>query len=252
MRTLIAGLAAVTTAAAALPAAAHDIWVVTEGQGVATIGKIRFGDPSKLEVADFHKIVSLEVVSAGGAVSLKRPLKPAASGKTGLDTKAFTPPAVGIIAITYDNGYYAVDPADKLESNTSKLLMPKASESWWVPKFGKTLLGAGSYKIAAHALLELTPLNDPYATPAGQSLKVRLEHAGKPVPNADVTYTDGLAPIPEKTRPAVKTDKDGVATIPLARKGAYLLTADILTAASHPDLSDKDELYATLAFDTGS
>jgi len=149
--------------------------------------------------------------------------------------------------VTVDNGFYAVDPKDGVEANTSKLFYPKAKESWWVPKFGKTLLGPGSWQVLTHSLLEIVPLSDPFA--GGARLSVRLEHKGKPVAGAKLTYTDGIAPIDEDSRPTVTTDKNGVAEIDLGRKGPYLITADYLAAPTWPELAAEDELYATLAFD---
>jgi nickel transport protein len=248
MRRLLTALVAtaVTTAA---PAWAHDIWIVPEGQGAAVVGKVKFGDPSKLEVADKGKIVSLEVIGPSGQkTSLKRPLKPVATGALGLETGPLNASEGSIVAVTYDNGYFAVDPADKVESNTSKLLMPTGKDSVWVPKFGKTLLGPGSYRVRTHTLLELVPVNDPYT--ASVKVKVRAEFAGKPLNGLRITVTDGLAPIPEKTRPFVTTGADGTVEIDVSRKGAYLLTADYLAPGSQPALADKDEVYATLAFNS--
>jgi len=226
---------------------AHDIWIVTKTGAGQTTALVRYGDPSKLETPEKGKFVSVEMISPAGRISLKRPLV-AVEGTPGLQIKTFAPAPGAILSAVYDNGYYAVDPADKIESNTSKLLMPRAAESWWVPKFGKTLLGAGSYRQQAGTLLELIPLDDPFA--GGGTLRVRVVYKGQPVPNIKVTYADGIAPIADDKRPTMTTGKDGVARFDIGRKGPYLLTVDYLTAATHPDLSDKDELYATLAFDT--
>jgi uncharacterized GH25 family protein len=232
------------------PAAAfaHDVWLVPQKRDGATVVQVKFGDPSHVELADFHKIVVLEVIGPTGRTSLKRPLMQTLPGREpALETRAFTPPAGAILAVTLDNGFYAVDPADGVESNTSKLLISSPKESWWVPKFGKTLLGAGSWQVRSNALLEITPLADPFA--GGQTLTVKVEHRGKPVSGAKVTYGDGKEPIAEDKRPVVTTDRDGTAKIDIARKGPYLLTVDLLTDPTRPELADKDELYATLAFD---
>lgn len=244
--------AALALAAACAPAAAlaHDVWVIPQKRDGATVAQVLFGDPSHLELADFHKLVSLELITPTGKVNLKRPLSQTLPGRNpALETKAFTPPAGSILAVTLDNGFYAVDPADGVESNTSKLLIPNAKESWWVPKFGKTLLGVGSYKLRSGALLELTPLADPYALAAGQKLAVKLELKGKPLAGVAVTFTDGVAPIDDAARPSLKTNAEGVVEIDISRKGPYLLTADYLGPPTRPELADKDEVYATLAFD---
>lgn len=250
-RALAAGL---VLAGFAAPAAAnaHDIWLTPVKQDAMTVAHVRYGDPSRLEFADARKIVSLELISADGRVNLKAPLTMTTRGPAALVSKAFAAPASGaVLAVSFDNGFWAVDPADGVQSNTSKLMVANPKKSWWVPKFGKTLLGPGAHGIRAETLLELTALADPYGVAIGQTLAVRLDYRGRPLAGVNVTYGDGVAPVPEKDRPVVKTDADGVARIPIARKGAYLLTAEHLTAASRPDLSQNDELYATLAFDTG-
>ncbi|AZS19461.1 hypothetical protein [Caulobacter sp. FWC26] len=55
---------------------AHDIWVVLVPQDGKTVAHVRYADPSRLELAERGKVVSLEVISAGGKINLKRPLKP--------------------------------------------------------------------------------------------------------------------------------------------------------------------------------
>lgn len=250
MRALMITLAAATALAVPAAALAHDIWVVPQKRDGATVGVVRYADPQHLELPDFHKIVVLEVVSPGGAkINLKRPLSATLPGRPpALETKPFTAPAGSILAVTLDNGFYAVDPVDKVESNTSKLLIANPTESWWVPKFGKTLLGKDSWKIRTNTLIELVPLSDPYA--GDKTLKVRLDVHGKPMAGVKVVYGDGVSTIAEKDLPSATTGKDGVATIDISRKGSWLLTAETLTAPTRPDLADKDEIYATLAFDT--
>jgi len=211
---------------------------------------IRYADPGKLELADRGKVVNLEVVSAAGRINLKRPLTATTSGPPALESKPFTAPAASILSVTYDNGFYAVSPDDGVETNTNKMLEPNATESWWVPKFGKTLMGPGAYAVRSHTLMELVPLNDPYALEAGETLAVRVELKGKPLAGVKVAYGDGVTAIPEADMPSVVTDKDGVAQVPIARKGAYLLMAQYEGPPSQPALADKDDTYATLAFDT--
>lgn len=239
-----------TIAGLAGPALAHDIWVVTRQQGAQTVAVIRYADPGKLELADRGKVVNLEVISAAGKISLKRPLTPAKKGPPGLESKPFTAPAGSILSVTFDNGFYAVSPDDGVETNTNKMLVPNPKESWWVPKFGKTLLGRGAYAVRSATLMELVPLVDPYTLAVGKTLAVRVELKGRPLAGVKVVYGDGVAPIPEKNMPSVLTDKDGVAQVPITRKGAYLLAAEYEGPPSQPALSDKDDTYATLAFDT--
>ncbi|HTI66929.1 MAG TPA: DUF4198 domain-containing protein [Caulobacteraceae bacterium] len=245
-RALAGAFACLAAPSAAL---AHDVWVVARQQDGGTVALIRYADPAKLELAERGKVVSLEVISPGGKINLKRPLAPAKSGPA-LESKPFTAPQASILSVVYDNGFWTESAEDGVETNTSKLLTPNHKQSWWAPKFGKTLLGPGSYAVRTHSMLELVPLSDPYATPVGKTLAVRLEGDGKPVAGVKVVYGDGVEAIPEAAMPSVTTDKDGVAQIPVTRRGAYLLAVHRVGPPSQPALADADDVYVTLAFDT--
>jgi nickel transport protein len=167
-----------------------------------------------------------------------------------LSTRPFSAPAGAVVAVSYDNGFWIKLPGDKLETNASKIMAPKGTAAHMTVKYGKLLLGAGGYRTVVGSRLELVALKDPFALAAGQTLPVRLQLNGKPVPGAEIAYTDGLQPIPDAKQPTVKTDADGVAQVPAPRKGASLLTTDIETAPAHPALAEQDHIYASLAFDT--
>lgn len=248
----LAGLAASAALGAPAVALAHDIWVVPVPQDGKIVAHVRYADPGRLELAERGKVVSLEVISPGGKINLKRPLKPAKAGAVALETAPFTAPPASILAVAYDNGFWTTDTADGVESNTSKSLVAKPGESWWVPKYGKTLLGPGSYTVSSHALVEITPLSEPYAVPVGGDLAVKVERQGQPLAGVKLTYGDGLEPNPEEKMPSVTTGKDGVARIPVSRKGPYLITTHQEGPPSFPAMADKDDVYASLAFDTAN
>jgi uncharacterized GH25 family protein len=229
---------------------AHDIWLTTDKHGDAYIAAVAYGDTDAREMPDLRKIVTLELVSAGKRVNLRRPLEAQQRlGKPVFETKAFAAPAGSLLAVTYDNGFWVANPDDKIESNSTKLLVPNGTGSWWVPKFGKDLLGPGAYQQVIHTLLEVIPLEDPFQVPMGGKLPVRIEHEGKPLAGVEVDYGDGVTPIPDAQMPKVKTGSDGMAEIPLTRKGPYLLTVEYEGPGTRPDLADKDDMYASLTFD---
>lgn len=117
---------------------------------------------------------------------------------------------------------------------------------------GKTLLHPGSYTVSSHALVEITPLSEPHAVPVGGDLAVKVERRGQPLAGVKLTYGDGLEPNPEDKMPSVTTGKDGVARIPVSRKGPYLITTHQEGPPSFPSMADKDDVYASLAFDTAN
>lgn len=118
-----------------------------------------------------------------------------------------------------------------------------------MPKYGKTLLGPRSYTVRANTPVELIPLSDPYKVPVGKTLAVKLERKGHPLAGVKVVYGDGLEPIPEDRMPFVTTDREGVAYIPITRKGAHLITTHHVGPPTYPALADNDDVFVSLAFD---
>ena len=230
----------------------HNIWITVdkkpEGQLVA---QLNYGDPDKRDPVDIGKVVTLELIAPSGHISMRRPLEVATRlGQPVLQTKQFSALPGSLLSVIYDDGFWTQDPSDNIESNSSKLLIPTAKKSWWVPKFGKTLLGPGAYRFTAHTKLEIIPLKDPFEVAIGLKLPVRVDFNGKPLAGVDVLYDDGIAPISDDNTPRVKTGSDGVANIPITRAGPYRITAGYETSpSSAPGLADKDDLDASLAFE---
>jgi nickel transport protein len=249
---VVTGVATMTAGSAV----AHDIWMTTSRADGQQTAEIVFGDLVGLELADLKKIVSFELVSPAGTIDLQKSLTEAtSSGHPVLKSKPFSATSNAILAVTYDNGFWTRRPGDKRPgdeawTNTNKLMMPSAAESTWSVKWGKTLLGPGSYAVVLHTRLEIVVLRDPYSTPVGSKLPVRLELDGKPVAGAAIAHTDGLEKLPDSQQPKVRTGENGVAEIPIGRKGPYLLTVDVETASLSGKLAEKDNLYASLSFDT--
>jgi uncharacterized GH25 family protein len=235
---------------AAGAAQAHNVWMTTRGEDGRSVAQIHYGDVEKPELADHSRVVSAALVSSSGRVELRKPLKPVESrGHPALETQPFAAPRDGVLAITYDNGFW-VNLPDKSEVNTSTLLIPTGAERRWTVKFGKTLLGPGAFQRVLRQRLELVPLKDPYSVAPNGTLPVRLLLNGKPYAGAKIAYTDGIKPIPDPQQPTATTGRDGVANIPLGWKGSYVFTVDINVPPTHPSLAVKDHLYASLAFDT--
>src|SRR5262249_17080384 len=135
---------------------AHDIWLTTDKHGDSFTASVAYGDTDAREMPDLRKIGTLGVISPGREVNLRRPLAARQRlGKPVFESQAFTTPAGSLLAITYDNGFWAANADDKIESNSTKLLVPVNKGSWWVPKFGKALLGPGAYRQVLHTLLEV-------------------------------------------------------------------------------------------------
>ena len=229
---------------------AHDIWLTTEQAGEARKAQVNFGDTDDRSLPDHARIVSLELVGSGGKQDLRHPLTETARlGKPVLETQSFKSAAGAVLAVSYDNGFWLKIPGDKKETNTAVLMVPNGEAAHWTVKYSKILLGPGSFSTRVHSRLELSALEDPFSAAAGGTLPVKLELDGKPLAGARVAYGDGIQPIPDAQMPAVKTGADGIARIPLTRKGPYLLTTDPEVAPQYPALAKRDHLFASLTFD---
>ncbi|MBS0419902.1 MAG: DUF4198 domain-containing protein [Proteobacteria bacterium] len=229
---------------------AHDLWLTSDGAGGRLKAQINFGDTDDRQMPDIDKVVSFDLVSAGGRQDLRKDLKETQRlGKPVLETQSFPSTAGGVLSVAYDNGFWLKAPHDSNETNTSTLLVPDGTARHWTVKYGKTLLGPGSFENRVHCRLELVALQDPFKLAAGQKLTVRLELDGKPLAGAKLGYGDGVEPIPDAKMPTVTTGKDGTAAIPISRKGPYVITADPEVPARYKPLAEFDHLYASLAFD---
>jgi uncharacterized GH25 family protein len=236
---------------AGVSAMAHDVWLTVDKKGGQLTAQINNGDTDKRDIPDRNRVVSLDLVGPSGLDELRRPLTPGTRfGQPVLETKPFASAENGVIAIAYDNGFWINAPKTNAEINTTKLMLDHGSSAHWTVKYGKLLLGPGSYQRVLHTRLELVALKDPFALPVGQKLPVRLELDGKPLAGIQVAYGDGVTPIPDEKMPFVKTGSDGIAAIPLERKGAYLLTVDAEAPPLFKELSEHDHVYASLTFDT--
>lgn len=229
---------------------AHDIWLTAGGTNERELAQVNFGDTDNRQMPDEERIISLRIISPGGETDLRTGLSAAKRlDQPVLVTRPFHAPAGSVLAVSYDNGFWVKIPGDSKQTNTSTLMVPKGTESHWTVKYGKTLLGPGSWRRVLHTRLELIALKDPFKLPAGGRLPVRLELDGRPLAGAKVVFGDGIQPIPDDRMPAMTTGSDGIVEIPLRRRGPYLITTDPEVPPAFPALARHDHLYASLAFD---
>lgn len=235
---------------AASPALAHDVWLTVDKSAGGLNAQINNGDTDRRELPDRLRVVTLDLVTGSQDSDLRKPLAIGQRfGQPVLETKAFTASGAALLSIAYDNGYWIDSPKDKSEINSTRWMVPGGTSQHWTVKYGKLLLGPGAFSKVVHTRLELIPLKDPFTLRHGQKLPVRLVLNGKPVSGVKIAYGDGVTPIPDERMPFATTGADGVAEIPLARKGAYLLTTDYQAPPLRSDLAEYDHLYASLTFD---
>ncbi|MDX2142476.1 MAG: DUF4198 domain-containing protein [Rhodospirillaceae bacterium] len=231
-------------------ASAHDIWVTTAKRDGQMVAHINYGDSDLKELVDPKRIVDLKLVSPSGSTDLRLPLSPTKINDTPVfETKTFAAAPGGVIVVSLDNGFWLTQPGDKKETNTSLLMSPKGLGAHLTVKYGKQLLGPGSFGQIAGARGEFIVLKDPYTLAPGEKLPVRVVIDGKPIAGTRVRYSDGIELIHPEKVPFVKTNDDGVAEIPLARKGPYMIATDPNVDPMHPELAEVDHVYVALSFD---
>ncbi|HEX6642696.1 MAG TPA: DUF4198 domain-containing protein [Thermoanaerobaculia bacterium] len=106
--------------------------------------------------------------------------------------------------------------------------------------------GKGSADTPLRFTLELVPRGNPYALKVGEKLPVTLLYRGKPLANALVVAMNKTEPL--KTV-RVRTDAKGHATLPLARKGFWLIKAVHMEAAPAGAGVDWESWWASMTFD---
>ncbi|MEO6201765.1 MAG: DUF4198 domain-containing protein [Nitrospirales bacterium] len=236
---------------------AHDVWIMIMPDGAATLrAVVHHGHPGDPKTPDPDKLFEFimqgsrqptQSLLAGVTVTLQ-------DGIPVLMTNPLTPPneaSLTILAARYDNGYWVKMPFG--HRNTSKRQVRDGEESLYSMKFAKALLQKSSeitnaYQQNIGHRLELIPVSNPFASKPGDDLMIQVDFDGKPLPDSDVESGDGITPRDEKDIPRFRTDKQGIAVIPITRRGPHLFVVDHLEASIHPDLASQELYNATLSF----
>jgi uncharacterized GH25 family protein len=235
--------------ALSLGASAHDLWIVATSEGPLLRAEMNFGDPGKRDPLILQRLLDLNLVTATGTVLMREGnLEPRQVGERPvLLSEPFMAPATpAVLTARYDNGYWVKTPGGM--RNTSKRLYPAATESLWSSKMAKTLLGPGANHIVVGHDLELLAVDDPFTLKAGQALRISVLLHGMPLTNAEVRVEDGITLVPDKDVAAYRTGADGIASVPIERRGAYVLAVEYRTEGRDPELAASDQYDATLAF----
>lgn len=241
---LAAGLAVASVA----PASAHDVWLTLSGSASARRVVVNYGHPDDRPPAFADKVVDLVAIRTDGTTPLVKGLTVARDhGALVVESPKFADDGHVLLAAKYDNGYW-VKLADGTYRNATRRLAPDAVETLWSSKFAKAFTGAGApwQTVVGHDI-EIVPLADPAAVRPGGDLKIRVLFHGQPLSGGEVERGDGTTVVAEKDIPKFKTDGDGVATIPIVKRGPLLLVIDHRVKPSAvPDQAAEDLYTATL------
>ena len=231
----------------AVPASAHDLWLSLPSGAAVPQVHVHYGHPDDLQPPQADKLVEMTLSDARGARAIAPKL---AASRTEPILVSEPVPGAGaaLLAARYDNGFWVKTP-DGEYRNTTRRLVPEASDAITSVKFAKLVAGPGApWAAPVGHELEIVPLEDPTAVRAGGTLHVRVLFRGAPVAGAEVVRTEGEPLSPEKL-PRFATDASGVASVPVEKAGGVVLVASRRVAPSVvPALADADLYSATLAF----
>jgi len=233
-------------------ASAHDIWITTAGPPHARRAVINYGHPFDRPPTVADKIIDIFAITASGQQSLIKGLTTERDGQWFVvETKPFHDDGHTLLAVRYDNGYW-IKTADGYRNATNREV-PDAVETLWSVKFGKAFTGPNAPwdRVLGHEL-EIVPLSDPLTVLPGQILQLRVLFRGKPLVGGKIERGDGVTVVAEDDIPRFATNADGVAWIPIVKKGPMQLVIDHeVSPSATPSLAGKDMFNATLWYMLG-
>lgn len=243
-------IALLVLAAAALPAAAHDVVLVPRGDQLT----MRHGHPHDWLPVDSRKVLSLQLHRADGRSEERHQ----ALRRQGLDLALARTGGAWLAAASYDNGLWVRRRGGdgKLQwRNATPLTVPEAAETMAAIKFAKALGGGGgaAYGRRVGHLLELVPQKNPLALGRDEALPVLVLYDGQPLAGVGIEVSNLVDAIPEAAIRRYVTGSDGIAQVTLRPRGLQMLGVDVerpgdarLAQARLP--ADKLALIATYTF----
>ena len=234
---------------------AHDVWMTVEQNPTGQVrAVVHHGHPGDRKTPDQDKLFELNMLAHGHATrSLLPGITSASQG--GIPVLITEPVTIEsdtiLLAARYDNGFWVKTPNGF--RNTSKQQVPSAEDSLLSIKFAKALFqvsAAESHeygKIIGHRL-ELVPLGNPFLAKPGEGLEIKVYFDGKPLVGIEVETGDGITPVAEKDIPRFRTDNQGIAVVPISKRGPQLLVVDYILPSTYPDLAARELYNATLSF----
>lgn len=240
------------------PLLAHDFWIEPstysprKGERVALrlrVGEHFLGDAIPRMPSS---ITSFQLLSSSPAVAVTGPANAEPAGAAAMPTANI---AVGAYA---SRGTVAAMDAATFARYVREEGLERAARATGVnptkpvrdsfARCAKVLLrgegAATGFDRVAGMTLELVPLTNPFTTKAPAAMKFRLLYRGKPLSGALITA------IP-KTRPSAqvtaRSDASGSVTLPIGRRGEWLVKAVHLIRATSTD-ADVESYWASLTF----
>jgi len=268
MNSFRALIAAIVCLAISLPAAAHAFAVFTtysqldrDGSShsvpASAVAFIAWGHKFPVdETLDPERMARYALIAPDGS---EEALAPAGPGFLAVE---FTPEVDGphIVAAALENGFYTWHEVDGVgqSHHGPKTGLSNVVYSSYFEMRGKALVGVGrtaedAFDEPIGDTLEIVPLENPLRKTGGayQTLKVKVLFRGEPLADARVNARhQGHYPSTDFTQ-GVTTDADGVATIDLTHKGAWVLMAEheIEPRQEFEEMCDVEHYLAALSFE---
>jgi uncharacterized GH25 family protein len=111
---------------------------------------------------------------------------------------------------------------------------------------GTPVEGDEGYARSLNMEAEITPLENPYLKKPGETLRVRVTHAGSPAANVTIAALNSEKP---GEHGEAKTDGDGIATVTLSGPGVWLLNTIHMTEAPAGSDADWQSVWGSLTFE---
>lgn len=148
------------------------------------------------------------------------------------------------IALTFDNGYWT-EKTDGKWVNEPKDKVADAKETGHYIKNNLALIHAhGALPAFPRQDLQIVPLDNPVGRKAGDPIRLRVLHAGKPLAGAVVT----LDYVNQASLKSAPTDADGEVVVAIRNDGLNVLSVDHSVPLENDPKADKIGYTATLSF----
>jgi len=220
-------------------AAAHDAWLQQTDGGVI----VAYGHGAKLDPYDPQNVKNAAAFDCkGGIVPVEIEKQKAGASITFKGTPA-------MVTVLFDGGY-GVKTTDGWKKITKREAQGKFSivEALKSRKYAKILLTpCETFSKPVGLFFEIVPEKDPFAVKPGEALPIRLLLEGKPIEGAVIKPGDKA---PAESKEAIKTDKDGKASVVIAKPGPQLIIASYKAPLKDDPDADVLSLSTSLTFES--
>jgi nickel transport protein len=218
------------------PASAHEVWIGAQDGNVAVL----YGHDNKTEPYDLANVQAPKAFDAKGKdVSVE-----IVKGKDGATLSPKDKPA--FVAVIYEGGYFVktTEGWKKMKKSEAKgkFELVEAVKS---RKCCKGFLAEGdAYAKPIGQYFEILPQKDPATLKSGDTLPIKVLLDSKPLEGALVALGADHA----SDKDALKTDKDGNATVKIEKSGPQLLKVNHKASVTDDPEADVMYLSSTITF----